>query len=595
MVSYEDERVIYDGAYLDVSFSYTFVVNCTPSLHTIAANVNPAEGGNVSGAGDYYEDQRCTLTASANPGYAFLYWTKNGTPVSSQASYTFHVTEDATYVANFVDANTVCNVVFDLADSEGDGWTGNQLVVTSNGFSQYLTIEDGYTESYTIPFTKGTSVSLGWITGQYPEDCSFTVSYENGEVFFESSGTLDSSFSHEFDANCGGTNYHTLNVLGYGDGTGGWNLIASPVAGSIEAMAVGNIFAATEYDLYRFDQSEVMEWRNYKSVPFKLENGKGYLYATKEEQTLAFVGNYNEAETQKVPLIYTTANPSASMHGWNLIGNPFTTNATIGERSFYRMNPEGSEIIPANSNEQNIAPMEGIFVQVDQENLEATFTRVVPGENSTAPTDGSLNINLMTTEAASRKGNSRIDMARLRFGHGNNLGKLNLFRSNATVFFPQDGKDYGVMYAEAQGEMPLHFKAEKNGTYTLGFTTEDVSFGYLHLIDNLTGNDVDLLATPSYTFDARTTDYASRFRLVFSANGTNGDDNFGFIDAAGNLVITDATAGATLQIIDVMGRVVVSRDASNASAISTNGMTAGVYMLRLINGTNVKVQKIVVK
>ena len=44
-----------------------------------------------------------------------------------------------------------------------------------------------------------------------------------------------------------------------------------------------------------------------------------------------------------------------------------------------------------------------------------------------------------------------------------------------------------------------------------------------------------------------------------------------------------------------MGRVVVSRDASNASAISTSGMTAGVYMLRLINGTNVKTQKIVVK
>ena len=160
-VSYEDERVIYDGAYLDGSFSYTFVVNCTPSLHTITADVNPAEGGTVSGAGNYYEDQRCTLTATANPGYAFAYWTKNGTPVSSQASYTFLVTENANYVANFVDDNMVCNVVFDLADSCGDGWTGNQLVVTSNGFSQYLTIEDGYTESYTIPFTKGTSVS--WV------------------------------------------------------------------------------------------------------------------------------------------------------------------------------------------------------------------------------------------------------------------------------------------------------------------------------------------------------------------------------------------------------------------------------------------------
>jgi hypothetical protein len=42
---------------------------------------------------------------------------------------------------------------------------------------------------------------------------------------------------------------------------------------------------------------------------------------------------------------------------------------------------------------------------------------------------------------------------------------------------------------------------------------------YLHLIDSLTGADVDLLTEPSYTFDAKTTDDASRFRLVF-----DGDD-----------------------------------------------------------------------
>ena len=46
---------------------------------------------------------------------------------------------------------------------------------------------------------------------------------------------------------------------------------------------------------------------------------------------------------------------------------------------------------------------------------------------------------------------------------------------------------------------------------------EEVEFSYLHLIDNLTGNDVDLLATPSYSFEAKTTDYDLRFKLVFKA------------------------------------------------------------------------------
>ena len=36
-----------------------------------------------------------------------------------------------------------------------------------------------------------------------------------------------------------------------------------------------------------------------------------------------------------------------------------------------------------------------------------------------------------------------------------------------------------------------------------------------------TGADIDLLQTPSYTFEARTTDNTSRFKLVFSVNEGN--------------------------------------------------------------------------
>ena len=161
-----------------------------------------------------------------------------------------------------------------------------------------------------------------------------------------------------------------------------------------------------------------------------------------------------------------------------------------------------------------------------------------------------------------------------------------------------------MVYVNNLGEVPLNLETAENGSYTLHFDNVLACFDYLHLIDNLTGADVDLLATSnygmvSYTFEAKTTDYASRFRLVFRAN-ENGDDptsaegdSFAFIDAAGNIVITNAEADATLQVIDVMGRVVrVCTDV--ARNVSTNGMTAGVYVLRLINGDDVKVQKIVV-
>ncbi len=43
----------------------------------------------------------------------------------------------------------------------------------------------------------------------------------------------------------------------------------------------------------------------------------------------------------------------------------------------------------------------------------------------------------------------------------------------------------------------------------------------------------------------------------------------------------------------MMGRTIISTDVTRN--ISTSGMTAGVYILRLINGNDVKVQKVVVE
>ena len=176
------------------------------------------------------------------------------------------------------------------------------------------------------------------------------------------------------------------------------------------------------------------------------------------------------------------------------------------------------------------------------------------------------------------------------------------FRKGSTqVSIPLEGKDYAVVSAGDQNEMPVSFKAEKNGTYTLSFNTENVEFGYLHLIDNLTGNDVDLLAGAStlrgtsgsatYTFKARTTDYANRFKLVFATGNAN-DDSFAFM-SDGNLIVNNE-GNATLQVIDVNGRILRSESINGSARVNMNTVP-GVYMIRLINGDNVKTQKMVVR
>ena len=140
--------------------------------------------------------------------------------------------------------------------------------------------------------------------------------------------------------------------------------------------------------------------------------------------------------------------------------------------------------------------------------------------------------------------------------------------------------------------IPVNFKAENNGTYSLSLNSENVAFSYLHLIDNLTGNDTDLLKTPSYTFEAKTTDYESRFKLVFVCGDANDDNDFAF-NSNGSWVINNE-GHATLQVIDITGRILKSESINGCASFNVNA-ASGIYMLRLNNGNEVKVQKIVVE
>ena len=393
----------------------------------------------------------------------------------------------------------------------------------------------------------------------------------------------------------------TKDIVGYGTGAGGYHLIASPVAEAF-APSANNGFITNEYDLYYFDHDSVNnEWQNYKVNAFNIESGMGYLYASQENTKLIFPGTPNTAtEPVEMALAY---NPDApDFGGWNLVGNPFAVTAFV-DRDFYTINAEGTEIVASTSG--TVEAMEGIFVVADAEDDTVTFSTTDPDDAK-----GQIVLNLS-------QGRGTIDRAIVRFDEGGLLPKFQLDPSHTKVYIPQDGKDYAIVNATDMGEMPVNFKAEHNGTYTLTFSSENVDFNYLHLIDNLTGADVDLLTPPafghprsegdlplckggrgdsntqtSYTFEAKTTDYASRFKLVFSICGDANGDNapFAFINN-GNIVINGE---GTLQVIDVMGRVVVSVG-GHTRCVPTAGMPAGVYVLRLIDGDVVRTQKIVVR
>jgi len=67
----------------------------------ISAMANPSSGGIVTGDGSYLAGNTCTLAATANPGYIFTSWTKDGVIVTTDNTFSFMVTDNANYMANF--------------------------------------------------------------------------------------------------------------------------------------------------------------------------------------------------------------------------------------------------------------------------------------------------------------------------------------------------------------------------------------------------------------------------------------------------------------------------------------------------------------
>ncbi len=384
---------------------------------------------------------------------------------------------------------------------------------------------------------------------------------------------------------------------------GGWNFIASPIKGTtgISPAVAGLVTddlgsnANTEtasYDLYKFvenpygDGDNGKEWKNYRNNSFNLMRGTGYLYANVNDVTLTFTGTLDPSPS--VGLTYTAG---VEFAGWNLVGNPLPCNAYLSG-GFYAIDGP-NQPVTARPNTTPIAPCTGAMVQASGPDQSVSFSKTVPSSAK----NGNLQMTVAQQVVTRGEAQSQLqDNAIVSFNENSQLEKFIFDVNNAKLYIPQNGKDYAIVSAQANGEMPVSFKATENGTYTITVSPENVEMNYLHLIDNMTGMDIDLLQTPSYTFEASTRDYESRFRLVFNANNANGTANaetFAYYNGNEWVIANDGTA--TLQVVDMMGRIVSTQTVNGNTALSTNGMSTGVYVMRLVNGNDVKTQKIVVR
>ena len=382
------------------------------------------------------------------------------------------------------------------------------------------------------------------------------------------------------------TNYQPMpnaTITGYGESTDSdyWVFIASPLASSMPPTAVYGLVAdpvEKNYDLYRFNQSgKKGEWENYKNIDhtagFVLENGKGYLYANKNNVTLTFAGTMNMNASHTVALAY---DDRANLPGWNLIGNPFTEAAYI-DRPYYKMNDTGTDVLPvATYKETPVAAYSGIMVHAKGSDESVTFTK----SGSKSSDNGGLQI---TLSKAGVRGDEAQDKVIVSFNKYAQLSKFIFNEDNAKMYIPMGGEDYAIAYSDRQSNMPLYFKTKEMGIYTMSF---EGAIDNIKIIDNLDGSVIDLNAEKSFTFVGTPSDRNDRFTIVFNTPAT---EDFAYQSGDGIVV----NGEGELQVFDIMGRMVAKYHVNGVETVNIP-CQSGVYVLRLL-GKETNTQKIVIK
>ena len=348
------------------------------------------------------------------------------------------------------------------------------------------------------------------------------------------------------------------------------------------------------YDLYRLNEEKNAgdAWENYRNALYStsfttLEKGRGYLYRNASDLTITMTGDINvEDFTYDV-----TKTDDGEYAGFNLIGNPYThdiykgagTAITDGTSTlstgFYYLEPSTGKWAKGTDKNTAIAPNQGILVQVDATGY-INMTNTI--SNGSAKSNNDY---IMLSVANSQYS----DEAYAWFDKGIGLNKIEHRNSEIPMLYiNQDGENFAIAtMSDDTKSFNLNFKAMTTGKYTLSYKA-DGNFNYLHVIDRLTGEDVDMLLEGEYSFIASPIDSENRFivRLEYSAGSEISESSI-FAYQSGNDIIVNGEG--ELQIFDMMGRRVLTQYVSGVETI--NLQLNGVYIFRL----NEKTQKIVVK
>ena len=301
--------------------------------YTINVSAAPEEGGTVTGGGTYQEGQSCTVSATANSGYTFDNWTENGDVVSSNASYTFTVSDDRDLVANFsaepiptYEVNVSANpdeggiVTGDGTYEEGqsctvmatandgytfENWTENDTVVSTNA-SYTFTVTDNHNlianftiNTYTVsvsatPSNGGTITGSGTFT--YGQSCTVNAMAATGYTFTnwtENGNVVSTNASYTFSV----TTNRTL-VAHFTVNTYTVSVSASPTNGG--TVSGGGTFTYGQSCTVTATANSSYTFENWMENGIELSSNTSYTFDVIGDCTLVAIFSADPVETYSI-------------------------------------------------------------------------------------------------------------------------------------------------------------------------------------------------------------------------------------------------------------------------------------------------------
>ena len=524
------------------------------------------------GIGEYSESDDGSYITTSTPTSS----------VSKQSGYVMLIRTcitDGTYNYNLYDNNTI--VAQNIT-----GTSKSMTNITDNTAHQY-TLKTNFNGSETSASNMaGLTVGTATIESlELAENDKMTV-FDNSKLTV--SGILSNNVAANLILNDGAQLVNSSNnvaatvkraITAYTD-DGGWYTISTPFVSYDPA----NEIATDSYDLYAYKEdgnSDDKEWINYKADNFNLVAGSGYLYAHNPSVTLSMSGILNNGDYRKdVTLSYD--NNGYSLKGYNLLGNPtphtisFTKTDEVSD-GYYYLDNSGSWIY---NTDNNVPAGRGFLVKANGKAQSVSINPATKrGEN--------------TPVVAFIKIDVDGEQAYVKMAEGVSMPLLEFKGQHSNIYLIRDGKPYIMLVNDDAQGIDVCYQPKQAGQHLFNVTLENTELDYLHLIDHLTGADVDLLQNPSYRFESNTNDYDTRFQLLFATNKDNldNDDNFASI-SNGQLIINGE---GTLQIFDALGHQLLSKHLSTLTSNLSPLTSPGVYVLRLITENEIKTQKIIIK